>query len=147
MNCNTNCNMNRKLYVFDLDSTLHERGVLFPDVKDILYTLKKQGHRLYIASFNKRAPDLLKQLEIWSLFNGGSFGIGTSKFGMIKEIIRRESALGNLQQITNIEFYDDKLPNVLEVLLKGNRQIRSVHVTNGLTWENVNLSKKELSVI
>lgn len=123
-----------KLYVFDLDATLWDGKKLYPDVDKILKKLKDDGHYVYIASYNICAPKILKKLKIAKYFDGGSYGIGTTKYGMIKEIIKFMK--DKKQNYNSIEFYDDLHDNIHEVSTKDD-SIRAVHIIDGLQWKHL----------
>ena len=119
----------RKLYIMDLDQTLWSGRELYPDTKDILQTLRKNGHLIYLASFNDKVPSILKQLGIYHLFHGGAFTAGASKYGMILEIIQHSG------QKNNIEFYDDLPSNIEEVNVRSRGAVRTVLVRDGIKWD------------
>lgn len=122
----------RKLYIFDLDSTLWDGRDLYPDVLSILTNIRKNGHYVYIASFNPYAPQILRRLRIAHLFHGGAYGTSATKYAMIRQIMDHSA------QENNVEFYDDLLLNIIEVnARRGNQDIRAVHIINGLKWSDV----------
>lgn len=131
----------QKLYVFDLDETLidNKKGKLYADVPEILNHLRSNGHLIYLASFNSKAPDVLKKQKIDYLFHGGAFGFGNTKYGMIKEIkkiLERKLTPSYLDTI-DIEFFDDLYSNIEEVHIKSNGKIRAVHIKDGLKWNHI----------
>ncbi len=125
-----------KIYIFDLDDTLHHNYQLYPNIKSILTALRRNGHKIFIASFNTGAPNVLKQLGINHLFHGGSYGRGKTKFNMIEEIKQYLAYKGDTNYYA-IEFFDDLISNITEVKLKGKNQIRAVHTPNGLRFDHI----------
>jgi predicted phosphatase len=121
------------IYIFDLDDTLHHNYKLYPDVKDILTKLYAAGNKLFIASFNSKAPAILKELGIYHLFHGGTYGIGKSKYDMICDIIQFLQYRG-YTNYKKISFYDDLILNILEVKIRGKNKIDTIHITDGLKW-------------
>ena len=130
---------NRKIYVMDLDECLidNTKGKLYPDVKNILTKLRSGGHLIFLASFNKRAPEVLKKQKIDHLFHGGAYGFNNSKHRMIEQIVQHLRNNKGLFDIGKIEFYDDKLDNISEVTIKSRGKIKAIHVPNGLSWEHI----------
>ena len=127
-----------RLYIFDLDSTLWDGIKLYEDALDILKKLRKDGHYVYLASFNRNAPEYLEALNIKKYFHGGAFGYipMMTKSQMVNECIDhvRKHYDGTLE---NIEFYDDLLSNITDVQDKLEGKVKAVYVENGITWDHI----------
>ena len=127
----------RKLYIFDLDETLWDGETLYDDAKDILKTIRAQGHFIYIATFNTRGPDVLRQLGILEYFHGGSFGRGVSKYQMVMECLDHVQTYHGYNPL-EVEFYDDQMDNIADVHKRTGARVRSVFIRNGLRWRHLN---------
>jgi predicted phosphatase len=112
--------------------TLWNGYKLYPDVRDILRKLKNKGDKIFIASFNMFAPQILRILDIEKYFMGGSYGRGFTKYDMIVEI---QEYLNDYD--TQVRFYDDLEENILEVRKKALDNIRAIYVENGLKKEMI----------
>jgi predicted phosphatase len=128
-----------KLYIFDLDETLWDGRQLYPGVSEILHTLQRQGHLVYIASFNNDVPGVLEYLNITKLFHGGSYGNNRSKYTMVKEIMIR--VINRFKFLpTNVEFYDDLMSNICDVHSNSRGFVKSIYVQypHGLKENHIN---------
>jgi len=125
--------LSKKIYVFDLDSTLWDGKNAYPDVESILKKLRRDNNYIFLASFNPNAVKILNRLKLSRYFHGGVHGLGASKYNMIQEILKY---LGKKADGLPIEFYDDLYLNILEVSIRG-KNIKAIHIKNGLSWNDL----------
>lgn len=119
-----------KVSVMDLDMTLWNGKKLYVDIHSILSTLKKDGIKLYVASFHTEARKCCEKLGIAHYFEDILYGRDRTKLQMIKEIMGKHPGVAE----NEVAFFDDNFNNIMEVKLSG-MDIKAVHIdSNGLSW-------------
>ena len=112
-----------KYYCFDLDNTLilYKNLTFNEKIKTILKKLKENDNKIFLISFNTNPQVTIKYYfntidykeyidEIIYCINSNGYTL-RKKSDMIKEVIQ----LYNIQDIDQIEFYDDYDKNIIEV--------------------------------
>lgn len=120
-----------KIAIFDLDDTLWDGEKLFNDVKYILDTLKNNGVKLFIASYNLEAPLCCSCLTILDYFDEIIYDRRLKKSEMVKKILDKFTDINE----SEVVFFDDNIHNIHDV--KVNTAVSACHVTGGITWNNV----------
>ena len=146
------------LFVFDLDFTLWDAGgtwcdhtiapyrrqnghildgegrmiILYPEVREILESLRHQGVSMALAS-RTHSPETARKLL--QLFGIGHFFIFQQIYPGSKirhfESLRKESGI----RYEHMYFFDDEYRNVKEVQSLG---VQAVRVRSGLSWKEIN---------
>jgi hypothetical protein len=124
-----------KIAVFDLDMTLWDEKDLFPYTQQILSHLKSKDIHMYICSFNTKADEYCKLLNIDHYFSGIYFGQNKSKYAMLQEIKSKH----NIEE-PDIIFFDDNFHNIADV--RKNSKIQTVLIMDGLRWDHIPLKTK-----
>jgi FMN phosphatase YigB (HAD superfamily) len=153
-------NMNMHLFIFDLDQTLVDwsqaKPELFPQVLDILDNLKSRGHKMAVASYNKRAPTVLKDFGLSQYFEMVEFeSLDQQSRRLLMDVVDLEPGsaweyrqLACDNKATMLETIVDRTRIPMEhcVFLDDNRRfvdaarklgIYSIHVKGGLEWGHV----------
>jgi len=131
-----------KLAIFDLDDTLIHEGFNIPRLCDdtikVLNTLKDKEYRLIIATFNKDAVMILRQLGLYSMFDIVLTSSGSLyyKSTMIKSIMAGYIKDGYYVDKKNIYFFDDMEDNIEDVLKLMENAIL-VNYNTGITMDDI----------
>jgi FMN phosphatase YigB (HAD superfamily) len=99
-----------KICIFDLDYTLWDGEVLYPDTIKILKHLFSSGVSLYVSSRNANAVDCCKNLGIYNYFINIQCTMD-SKVSTINKILTENI---NVEK-SNVIFYDDSFKNLIQV--------------------------------
>lgn len=130
-----------KVFVFDLDDTLYLHKVeseyreeYTAKIRELLYSLKRRGKIVCLATHNKLPYHYLDKMNIYDVFHEiiyerrnvnpriHSIYEYTSKRDMIKEIVERTNVLNE-----DVVFFDDHEYNINEVKSLG---IESVYISS-----------------
>lgn len=121
---------NFKIAIFDLDGTLWDCKKIFDDVIEILQSLKNNGIKIYIASYNLEADICCDKLSIKAYTDGIFFGQCISKIGMVKIIMEKNKGIKS----EDIIYFDDDANNITNVNKFTGVNAQLIN-RNGLSWE------------